>query len=316
METCWCSPGASELRNVFSWFLQRNRDEVPSADQPSSPHVLPEDWHLVGVGRSHRGEAARERQLLLPTEGRVELGGDGSDLWNLERQVEQLELRVGQVEEKTCTCNSSSHRAEPDEQLQAEVRWLKRGLEEHLRVFKNVFRNTDVLMASDAALDLDQLWHLLKREGGKRERRRGAGGGNPRNRRESPGAPPVLSDQSEISLVFVGERPRSVSNFLVFRSSLSQSLFGSSFTAPVGGVYLFVLTLDLSPGPAHVVLRRGRDKAQVSLLQQEVMEVGPVTGVGLLLLKEGEQVRLELRGGVWGESEDNVFTGLLLHQTT
>lgn len=116
--------------------------------------------------------------------------------------------------------------------------------------------------------------------------------------------------------MFVGDRPRSVSNLLVFRSSLGQSLFGGSFTAPVGGAYLFILTLDLSPGPAHVVLRRGWGKAQVSLLRQEVMEVGPVTGVGLLLLKEGEQVKLELHGGEWAESEDNVFTGLLLHQTT
>lgn len=171
---------------------------MPSADQPSSSRLRPDDWPPADVGQSHRGEAARERQLLFPTEGRVELGGDGSDLWNLERQVEQLELRVGQLQEKTCTCNSSSPTAGPGEQLQAEVRWLKRGLEEHLRVFKNVFSNANVLMASDAVLDLDQLWHLTKREGGKGQKRRGAGGGSPRNRRESPGE---LSTFSENKLV-------------------------------------------------------------------------------------------------------------------
>lgn len=173
---------------------------MPSADQPSSPHRRPDHWPPVEEGRSHRGEAARERQLLFPTAGRVELGGDGSDLWNLERQVEQLELRVGQLQENTCTCNSSSPTAGPDEQLQAEVRWLKRGLEEHLRVFKNVFSNANVLMASEAALDLDQLWHLMKREGGKGQRRRGAGGGNPRNRRESPGELCTFSQNKLINI--------------------------------------------------------------------------------------------------------------------
>ena len=85
---------------------------------------------------------------------------------------------------------------------------------------------------------------------------------------------------------------------------------------PVNGVYLFVLTLDLRLGSAHVVLTRGSGGTPASLHQLEVAEEGPVTAVSLLPLSQGEEVRLELKGGAWVESEDNVFTIVLLHQTT
>jgi len=137
-----------------------------------------------------------------------------------------------------------------------------------------------------------------------------------------PPGVPVPFDQSDASLLFVAGSPQSVPNDgVAFKPFLNRGQFypdAGTFTAPVDGIYVFILTLDLRPGPAHVVLRRREDGggAPVSLQRQEVTEAGPVTAVGLLLLREGEEVRLELRGGEWAESEDNVFAGLLLHQTT
>lgn len=130
----------------------------------------------------------------------------------------------------------------------------------------------------------------------------------------SPGVAPVPSSLSEAG------SPLSVSTgVIVLEASLNRGQFFSdagTFTAPVSGIYLFVLTLDLRPGPAHVVLRRGSGGGLASVHRQEAVEPGPVTGVGLLQLSEGEEVRLELKGGAWAESEDNVFTVLLLHRTT
>lgn len=134
---------------------------------------------------------ARERQVLLLHPDRRQLAGDGSDLWNLERTVEELEQRLLHLEERPCPCpNASAQKASPpagvEAKLQAEVMWLKRGLEEHLRVFKNIFSNADVLARSDATLELDKLWQLLK----KREKKSGGGragvgsGGHQRNRRD------------------------------------------------------------------------------------------------------------------------------------
>uniref|UniRef100_UPI0037E820CC multimerin-2a n=1 Tax=Semicossyphus pulcher TaxID=241346 RepID=UPI0037E820CC len=307
-----------------------DREEVPSADQPpSSSHILPEDWLPGSTRRSSSGVPARERQLLLHPEGMRPMHiGDGSDLWNLEKTVEELGQKVLLLEEKQR--NASTQREAPpggvEAKLQAEVMWLKRGLEEHLRVFKNVFSNADVLVGSDATLELDKLWQLVKNRDGKKERKRGGGregsgrGGNHRSRRELSGVVPVPYSQSDDSLLLVAGSPLSVSNgVIVLEASLNRGQFYSdtgTFTAPVNGIYLFVLTLDLRPGPAHVVLRRGSSGAQVSLHRWEVTEAGPVTEVSLLLLSEGEEVRLELRGGAWAESEDNVFTALLLHRTT
>ncbi|XP_051232746.1 multimerin-2a [Dicentrarchus labrax] len=309
------------------------REEVPSADQPSSSHLLHDDWLPGSMKRNSGGVPARERQILHQTEGRrLEHKGDGSDLWNLEKTVEELGLKVLRLEEKAC--NTSTAREAPpsdvEAKLQKEVMWLKRGLEEHLRVFKNVFSNADVLAGSDATLELDKLWQLVKNKEGKKEKKRGGGGGgggregsgrggNHRSRRDS-GVLPVPSGLSEESLLLVARSPLSVSNgAIVLAASLNRGQFYSdtgTFTAPVNGVYLFVLTLNLRPGPAHVALRRGSGGTLVSLYQQKVTKAGSVTSVGLLPLSEGEEVRLELKGGARAESENNVFTVLLLHRTT
>ncbi|GLD62633.1 multimerin-2 [Lates japonicus] len=309
------------------------REEVAPNDQPSSPsHPDPDEWLPGGMSRSNSGVPARERQLLLHPEGRhLEHGLDGSDLWNLEKTVEELGRKVLRLAEKPCPCPNTSTEREVlsgnvDAKLQAEVIWLKRGLEEHLRMFKNVFSNADVLAGSDATLELDKLWQLVKNKDGKKEKKRGGGGregsgrgANHRSRRDSLGVAPVPSSLSEHSLLFVAGSPLSVSNsILMFEPSLNQRQFYSdtgTFMAPVDGIYLFILTLDLRLGPARVVLRRGSGGPLVSLHRQEVTEAGPATAVGLLPLREGEEVRLELRGGEWVESEDNVFTGMLLHQT-
>ncbi|KAM6997230.1 multimerin-2a [Tautogolabrus adspersus] len=306
------------------------REEVPSADQPpSSSQLLPDDWLLGSTSRSSSGVPARERQLLLHPEGRrPQHGGDGSDLWNLEKTVEVLGQKVLLLEEKHS--NTTTERMAPpsgvEAKLQAEVMWLKRGLEDHLRVFKNVFSNADVLVGSDATLELDKLWQLVKNREGKKEKKRGGGkegsgrGGNHRSRRESSGVAPVSYTQSEDPLLLVAGSPRSVSNgVILLEASLNLGQIYSdtgTFTAPVNGIYLFVLTLDLRPGPAHVLLGRGSGAAPVFLHQQEVKEAGLVTSMSLLLLGEGEELRLKLKGGEWAESEDNVFTALLLHRTT
>ncbi|XP_039889883.1 multimerin-2a isoform X2 [Simochromis diagramma] len=285
------------------------REEVPSADQP--PSWLPGDPRRGGGD----GLPAREQQMLFHP-------GDGGDLWNLERKVEEVERRLSQLEEKTCSCPNVSRVAAT---VMNEVTWLKKGLEQHLGVFKNVFSNADVLARSNATLELDKLWQLLKKkekkkQGGRREE--SERGGKRRSRRESPGEP-VPASLSERAPLFVARSLQSVSGVVVFEPSLTQGQFysGSTFTVPVDGIYLFVLTLHLRPGPAHVVLRSmGEEEekggAWVPLQRQEVSKEGPATGVSLLLLREGQEVRLELRGGDWAESEDNMFACLLLYPTT
>ncbi|XP_078099356.1 multimerin-2a [Sander vitreus] len=160
-----------------------DREEIPSADQPPpSSSLLSDGWHPAGG-------AARERQRLLQP-------ADGSDLWNIEKTVEELKIKVLQLEETMLS--GEGHAA-----LHAEVTWLKRGLEEHLRTFKNVFSNADVLASSDATLELDKLWQLLQIRDEKKEKKKK--GGNHRSRRETTGettgVAPVPSSQSGASVL-------------------------------------------------------------------------------------------------------------------
>uniref|UniRef100_A0A669DAA2 Multimerin 2a n=1 Tax=Oreochromis niloticus TaxID=8128 RepID=A0A669DAA2_ORENI len=286
------------------------KEEVPSADQP--PSWLPGDPRRGG----NNGLPARERQMLFHP-------GDGGDLWNLERKVEEVERRLAQLEEKPCSCPNVSH---VDATVLNELIWLKKGLEQHLGVFKNVFSNADVLVRSNATLELDKLWQLLKKkekknQGGRREV--SERGGKRRSRRESPGEAPGNTLLYKRAPLFVAQPLRSVSGAVVFEPAFTQGQFysGSTFTVPVDGIYLFVLTLHLRPGPAHVVLRstgeeEERGGAWVPLQRQEGSEEGLASGVSLLLLREGQQLRLELRGGEWAESEDDLFACLLLYPTT
>ncbi|KAM8859146.1 multimerin-2a [Spinachia spinachia] len=300
------------------------REEVPSADQPSSSspsHPLSDDWLPGSTRRNSGGVPARERQLLL----RPEHGGDGSDLWNLEKAVEQLKLKVLLLEEKSF---NTSNQREAEAKLQAEVVWLKRGLEEHLRVFKNVFSNADALAGSDATLELDKLWQLVKNRDGKKEKKGGGGGGrgrggNLRSRRDTSGVAPGPLSQSGAPLLLVAGSPaRVLDSVVVFEASLNRGHFYSAagtFAAPLAGTYLFVLTLDLSPGRGHVVLRRGSGAPPLILHRREAWAGGPATDVGLLRLRRGEEVRLEVKGAlrtaVRTRSEDNVLIALLLHRT-
>lgn len=93
--------------------------------------------------------------------------------------------------------------------------------------------------------------------------------------------------------------------------------------APAGGTYLFVLSLDLRPGPAHLdVLRKrewsgsGSGQMVSHLHRQVVTEAGPVTETALVQLKEGEELRVELNKRAWVESENNLLAVLLLEQAT
>lgn len=132
------------------------REEVPVSDQPS---FLSDDW-LSGVtdSSSVRSRTHEHQGVLRAPQFR-----DGSGLGNLEKAVDEVQRRVQGLEE------SQHNNSEAETRLHAEVMWLKRGLEEHLRVFKNIFSNTDKLAASRQTLELDKVFELVKRRQRKRE---------------------------------------------------------------------------------------------------------------------------------------------------
>ncbi|XP_062319575.1 multimerin-2a [Osmerus eperlanus] len=295
--------------------LGTSHSDTPAADQPS---VLA-DWASRGQDRSV--EQMRIHQTTLDAE-------DYSDrsLWSLEKSVEELGMKVRQLEERPCPSNCSRGREAPtsgeEATLQAEVVWLRRGLEDHLRVFKNVFSNSEGLEGSESTVDLDKLWAMLKKKEGKKTRKEKKEGGrvNMRSRRDTSVHPKIPNNV----LLFLADSFSRVSekNLMLFESALlnhdqAYSTTTGVFKAPAKGVYLFVLTLDFRPGPTLVVLRRQLGDFAIRY-DEEAPGLSPVTRVALLQLERNEEMYLELLRGTLATEypKKSSFAGLLLHQTT
>ncbi|XP_038816387.1 multimerin-2-like isoform X1 [Salvelinus namaycush] len=305
-------------------------EEVPSSDEPS---VLVD---LASRGLKRRSGDQRSDHLMDSAASEDRQDYSDSDLLSLEKAVEELGEKVNRLEYRPCpaSCNITKDSASGgvEAKMQVEVAWLRKGLENHLRLFKNVFSNSEGLAESESTLDLDQLWALMKRKERKRQRKRKdkkegikdhiGESANLRSRRDTS----VLSKLRDSPLMFLArsiQRSRPSDSLLVSEDTslnLGQmySTHTGMFQAPLAGVYLFVLTLNFEPGPSLSGLRRENGELAATLHQDKMASYGPVTRVCLLQLRQGEELRLELLGGtlVTDDPNDNIFAGLLLHHTT
>uniref|UniRef100_A0A8C7L9M4 Multimerin 2a n=1 Tax=Oncorhynchus kisutch TaxID=8019 RepID=A0A8C7L9M4_ONCKI len=300
-------------------------EEFPASDEPS---VLVD---LASRGLKRRSGDQRSDHLVVSAASEDRQDYSDSDLWSLEKAVKELGEKVHRLEYRPCT--ASCNNTKDGTKLQAELAWLRRGLENHLSLFKNVFSNSEGLADSESTLDLDQLWALMKRKEGKRQRKRNNNKKgikdhigereNLRSRRDTS----VLSKLGDSPLMFLArsiQRSRpSDSSLLVFEDTtlnLGQmySTHTGIFQAPLAGIYLFTLTLNFEPGPSLSGLRRENRELAATLHQDKMALFGPVTRVCLLQLQQGEALRVELYEGtlVTDDPKDNTFAGLLLYQTT
>ncbi|TRZ00399.1 hypothetical protein DNTS_035688 [Danionella cerebrum] len=82
-----------------------------------------------------------------------------SDFWSLGKEVEQLAGRITVLEEHCNNCTAPP--GGPVVELQTDIASLRQNLEDHLRMFQNIFTNTQELVTSSRSLNLDDLWKLL-----------------------------------------------------------------------------------------------------------------------------------------------------------
>ncbi|XP_061767531.1 multimerin-2a isoform X4 [Nerophis ophidion] len=213
--------------------------------------------------------------------------GDAGDLRKMERSVDEPRPKAPQ--EAPC-CPHLAGGAPPageEATLHTEVARLKRGLEEHLRTFKSVFSNADVLERSHATLELDQVWRLL---GKKKER-----GGRRRSRRRAGDVHAALS-QSHATKDAASPH-RASGGVLRADASLDKGNLGSRSGGDV--VYAFTLATDM--------------RAPRKPLHQQGAPSRPRTAH--LRLRRGEELRLEIRGGERADPGDAVAVLLLRRDT-
>ncbi|KAG7462595.1 hypothetical protein MATL_G00186520 [Megalops atlanticus] len=264
-------------------------------------------------------------------------GLSASNFWSLEKEVEDLGAQVSRLEQQRClSCCNCTGNAAPGgavEELQDELALLRRGLEDHIRVFKNIFSNMDSLAGSEGTLDLDKLWALMKKKEGRKQRRRqkekneeshSGRRDNLRSKRDASLETAVLTQMSDPPLMFLAGTNDGANDtgIVIFEQvSLNRGQMYSpksgTFRAPAAGVYLFVLTVDFGPGPALAYLKRGEAMA-ATMHHNQRKPPGPMTRVCVLELERGEQVHFELSQGTVEHSNqaDNTFAGLLLFRNT
>ncbi|KAI5107846.1 multimerin-2 precursor [Silurus meridionalis] len=260
------------------------------------------------------------------------IGYKNKDFSALEKTVDQIKAHVIKLGEQQCLscCNCTQGAASKDLEgnLREELTSVRKSLEDHLRIFRHVFSNTEGLSESEATVDLDKLFALMRKKEVKSQRNRQKKSedtrGMQRSKRDTSLETAAHSQLLENPLMFVAysREGANTPGIVVFETmSLNHGQMYSPetgvFRAPSTGVYLFVLTLDFGPGPSLAQLKRGKEVA-ASLHQGMRKSSGPATRICFLELKQGEEVQLDLVQGTLehGRPQENTFAGLLLLQTT
>lgn len=103
-------------------------------------------------------------------------GYDGKHVTALEKSVEQLRAHVVKLEEQRCLsccdCTKSAASKDKEEKLEAEINSVRKSLDDHLKIFSSVFSNTESLTESEATVDLDKLFAIMKKKEAKRQKKR------------------------------------------------------------------------------------------------------------------------------------------------
>ncbi|XP_048864786.1 multimerin-2a isoform X2 [Brienomyrus brachyistius] len=133
------------------------RMSIQSEDPDMYEQTAPTEWSTRGLKRrsGDQGKHAIPESRQLPIE-----------IQNLVKERERLGVEASRPEVQDCLscCNCTDQMSSTAQvaQLDTEVTMMRAALQEHLRLFKNVFSNTEMLAGSDDTLDLDQLWAMVK----------------------------------------------------------------------------------------------------------------------------------------------------------
>ncbi|KAI4894277.1 hypothetical protein NFI96_016295 [Prochilodus magdalenae] len=321
-----------EQINKHSQSLASMLNSDPPEDTAADEPAMPSEWTSMDLKRRQRRQRFAPLSEALSDYTEV-------DFFTLEKRVELLREQVLKLEEQRsrpcCNCTKGGAPGDVQDTLQTELTTMHKRLEDHLRIFRAIFTNTDGLTGSEATVDLDKLSALIKEKDTKQQRKRQKKRADRRldqpgehiqlrSKRDASLETAVLSQLPDSPLIFLASRRDgvNVSGTVVFETvSLNRGQMYSSktgtFRAPTPGVYLFVLTLDFGPGPSLAQLKRGEEVA-ASLHQSQKKPAGPATRVCLLQLEQGEELQLEIVQGTLEPSnpQDNTFAGLLILQTT
>ncbi|NXW76750.1 MMRN2 protein, partial [Hirundo rustica] len=270
-------------------------------------------------------EVSSPRTIIEHMEPNYEAAKDDSldssaynDIMTLKNDIKHLSLAIKRHESKgdgsLCCNHTIANAIEPlnisVETLSADLATIKRNLEEHLVTFKKLFGSNEELSASNISLDVTKIQSMLNKKGRRqnkaqdkqREKKR------PEKHRENTQmisgrntAQPELVEKDSLVAFHVGFSERKDKEKTV-RFNETYLNYGNSyssehghFKAPHKGVYLFVISVEFSSGPALGQLSFSRGyKRTLSSSQRKTPHGNTMTTFAMAEMEKGETVCFEL----------------------
>ncbi|NWS31896.1 MMRN2 protein, partial [Polioptila caerulea] len=244
-----------------------------------------------------------------------------NDIMTLKNDIKHLSLAIKRQESRgdvsLCCNHTIANAIEPlnvsVETLFADLENIKRNLEEHLVTFKKLFGSNEELGASNISLDVTKIQSMLNKKGRKqqkgqdkqRDKKR------PEKHRENT---QIISGRNTVQTELV-EKDSLVAFHVGFserkdkektvRFNETYLNYGNSyfsehghFRAPHKGVYLFVISVEFSSGPALGQLSFSRGyKRTLSSSQRKTPHGNTMTTFAMAEMEKGETVCFELLHG-------------------
>ncbi|NXC94552.1 MMRN2 protein, partial [Certhia familiaris] len=273
-------------------------------------------------------EVSSQRSIIEHMEPNYEAAKDDSldssaynDIMTLKNDIKHLSLAIKRHESRgdvsLCCNHTIANAIEPlnvsVETLSADLETIKRNLEEHLVTFKKLFVSNEELGASNINLDVTKIQSMLNKKGRKQQKgqdkQRDKKG--PEKHREKT---QTISGRNTVQTELV-EKDSLVAFHVGFSERMDKDKtvrfnetylnYGNSyfsehghFRAPHKGVYLFVISVEFSSGPALGQLSFSRGyKRTLASSQRKTPHGNTMTTFAMAEMEKGETVCFELLHG-------------------
>uniref|UniRef100_A0A8C4XQ73 Multimerin 2 n=1 Tax=Falco tinnunculus TaxID=100819 RepID=A0A8C4XQ73_FALTI len=311
------------LESLIKSFHLLERGQQKKHDARTSPMHPKEEMQTS----STLDEASSQRSIVEHMEPNYEAAKDDldssayHDIMTLKNDIKHLSLAIKRHESRNdmnlCCNHTIANVIEPlnisVEILSADFATIKQKLEEHLLIFKKLFGSNEELVASNVSLDVTKIQSMLTRKGRRQQKGQGKQRDKkkPEKHRENT---QVISGRNTVQTELL-EKDSLVAFHVGFSEGKDKQKtlrfnetylnYGNSyfpehgyFKAPHKGVYLFVISVEFSSGPAVGQLSFSRGyKRTLSSSQRKAPDGNTMTTFAMAEMEKGEKVCFELLQG-------------------
>ncbi|NWR41574.1 MMRN2 protein, partial [Regulus satrapa] len=313
-----------EQNGTLESLLKRFRPLERGHQNNHGAHMPPKHPKEETQTSSTLREVSSQRSIIEHMEPNYEAAKDDSldssaynDITTLKNDIKHLSLAIKRHESRgdvsLCCNHTIANAIEPlnssVETLSADLATIKQNLQEHLVTFKKLFGSNEELGASNVSVDATKIQPMLDKKGRRQQKQRDKK--RPEKHRENA---QMLSGRNTVQTELV-EKDSLVAFHVGFserkdkektvRFNETYLNYGNSyfsehghFKAPHKGVYLFVISVEFSSGPALGQLSFSRGyKRTLSSSQRKSPHGNTMTTFAMAEMEKGETVCFELLQG-------------------